>query len=322
MSEQQFPGVPEDALTADAYATAGARLRAAREAHGLSIDTVAQHLKLAPRQVRALENGDYGELPGRTFIRGFARNYARLMHLDPDAIVAALPDAVAAPALDKPAIGISTRPMGELPVSQQARGITWSRWAIPLAIAALIGVAAMYEITRKESLPLSDKAPAAKRVQVDPIGPLTGAGTPLPNPLAGSETTATQAPANAPPMDAPTGPPRGDPAALPGPPASPPPSLPITVANAPTVPSSTSSVPAAATLVIKYRGASWTEVRDANGQRLLLVTGAPGTSETVSGTPPFELTLGNAAQTSVTWRGAAFDLGPHVKANVARARLP
>ena len=321
MSEQQFPGVPENALTAEAYTTAGAQLRAAREAHGLSIDTVGQHLKLAPRQVRALENGDYGELPGRTFIRGFARNYARLMQLDPDAIVAALPDAGAAPALDKPAIGISTRPMGELPVSHEARGIAWSRWAIPLAIAALIGVIAVYEITRKESLPLSDKAPVAQRPQVDPIGPLPGAGMPLPNPLAGSDTTATQAPTNVPPADAPTTPPRGDPSALPGPPAAPPPSLPITVAAAPTVPSISSSVPAA-TLVIKYRGASWTEVRDANGQRLLLVTGAPGTSETVSGTPPFELTLGNAANASVTWRDVTFDLGPHVKANVARVRLP
>src|SRR5690349_18069923 len=80
--------------------TAGDQLRAARESHGLSIDTVAQHLKLAPRQVRALEDGDYAQLPGRTFIRGFARNYARLMQLDSDAIVAALPDAQQVPALD------------------------------------------------------------------------------------------------------------------------------------------------------------------------------------------------------------------------------
>jgi cytoskeleton protein RodZ len=321
MSEQPFPGVPEDALAAAVCATSGAQLRAAREAHGLSIDTVAQHLKLAPRQVRALEDGNYGELPGRTFIRGFARNYARLMHLDPDAIVAALPDAVAAPALDKPAIGTSTRPMGELPVSQQARGVAWSRWAIPLAILALVGVAAVYEVTRKDSPRVPDKAPAAKRAQVDPIGPLTGAGTPLPNPLASSDTTATQAPASSPPRGAEsTMPATGDPAALPGPAASPPPSLPITIAGAPTVASSPSSAPAK--LVINYRGASWTEVRDANGQRLLLGTGAPGTSETVSGTPPFELTLGNAANASVNWRGAAFDLGPHVKGNVARARLP
>ncbi len=93
-------------------------------------------------------------------------------------------------------------------------------------------------------------------------------------------------------------------------------SLPITTAAPP------GSAANQATLVISYRGPAWTEVRDANGQRLLLVTGAPGTSETVSGAPPFELTLGNASHASVTWRGAAFDLAPHVRGNVARARLP
>ncbi len=85
MSEQQYTRPPDDAPAAEGYTSAGAQLRAARESHGLSIDTVAQHLKLAPRQVRAIEDGDFSQLPGRTFIRGFARNYARLMRLDPEA---------------------------------------------------------------------------------------------------------------------------------------------------------------------------------------------------------------------------------------------
>ena len=58
--------------------SAGALLRDAREAAGLSIDAVAQQLKLAPRQVQALEDDDFAQLPGRTFVRGFMRNYARL----------------------------------------------------------------------------------------------------------------------------------------------------------------------------------------------------------------------------------------------------
>ena len=42
----------------------GARLKSAREAAGLSLDQVAQQLKLAPRQVRALEDGDSPSCPG------------------------------------------------------------------------------------------------------------------------------------------------------------------------------------------------------------------------------------------------------------------
>ena len=62
--------------------TAGAYLRASREAAGLSVDVVAQQLKLAPRQVRAIEEDDYARLPGRTFVRGFVRNYARLLGIE------------------------------------------------------------------------------------------------------------------------------------------------------------------------------------------------------------------------------------------------
>ncbi len=57
----------------------------------MSLDAVAQQLKLAPRQVRALEDDDWQRLPGRTFVRGFSRNYARFVRLDPDAVLAALP---------------------------------------------------------------------------------------------------------------------------------------------------------------------------------------------------------------------------------------
>src|SRR6478735_2390937 len=72
--------------------TAGGMLRHARESAGWSIDMVSQQLKLAPRQVQALEADDYAQLPGRTFVRGFMRNYARLLRLDADALLSALPE--------------------------------------------------------------------------------------------------------------------------------------------------------------------------------------------------------------------------------------
>jgi cytoskeleton protein RodZ len=301
------------AITQPAVNAAGDALRAAREAAGLSIDAVAQQLKLAPRQVRALEDGDYAALPGRTFVRGFVRNYARLLDLDADAVVAALPDAMAAPAPEQSALGATTRGMGELPVTQPSRNASWSRWLIPLLLIALIGAAAYYELTRQNAVPVSvDKPLAVKPVPLDPIGPPGSPGTPLPTPVAPSDAPVTSTP-------------RAETEAAAQPLATPAPtesvgtaSLPITVAPAPPA---TPATPAA-TLVIAYRGAAWTEVRDANGQRLLVTTGVAGTSETVSGTPPFDLTLGNASHASVRWRGEAFDLAPHVKGNVARVRLP
>src|SRR5918996_427226 len=67
--------------------SAGALLAAAREELNLSVSEVARHLKLSPAQVEALEEGAYERLPGRVFVRGFLRNYAKLLGLDPQPLL-------------------------------------------------------------------------------------------------------------------------------------------------------------------------------------------------------------------------------------------
>ena len=66
----------------------GRELRRAREARGDSIQDVADAIKLNPRQVIALEQERFEELPGRAFARGFLRNYARHLGLDVDRMMA------------------------------------------------------------------------------------------------------------------------------------------------------------------------------------------------------------------------------------------
>ena len=302
MSQALPTGAPADA-PAPAN-VAGEALRSAREAAGLSIDIVAQHLKLAPRQVRALEDGDYAHLPGRTFVRGFARNYARLLSLDADAVVAALPDAASVPSLDRPALGTTARGVGEIDEHPRRR----SRALVPLLIVALLALAALYDLNRPDSL-LRSLLPRDASVSTPsrPAPQASGTVTQLRNPLVDKDAAATS---EMPPRDAP--PPIVADAA--------------TVAAAP-VASATSPAPSAvapaghATLVIEYRGPSWTEVRDGTGQRLLIGTMRAGSQETVTGAPPFEVTLGNVQNTSVTWRGATVDTSAWHKQNVARLRL-
>lgn len=80
-------------------ADVGAMLREARERMGMSVDEVAGRLKFAPRQVAALEAGDFGQLPELAFVRGFVRSYARLVQLDEKALLDALPGAPAPAAI-------------------------------------------------------------------------------------------------------------------------------------------------------------------------------------------------------------------------------
>lgn len=66
----------------------GSRLRAAREARGLSMGQVAAQTRISQRALAALENGDFAALPGRTYAIGFARTYARAVGLDGEAVAA------------------------------------------------------------------------------------------------------------------------------------------------------------------------------------------------------------------------------------------
>jgi len=282
---------------------AGALLARGREAAGLSVDAVAQQLKLAPRQIRALEAGDFAALPGRTFVRGFVRNYARLVHIDPPAALAALPDEIAAPSLERPSLAPTTRAMGEIPADQTNKpGI--ARWAIPLALIAVVAVAVVYEVARPQidvrrasSTPAATLATQVEPVPAEPSAPATS--TALPNPVTATPAdtaAATIAPATE----------TGTAVATEAPVVAPP------------------SAPGAgeARLAFAFRGPSWVEVKDRTGNVLLSMTGTRGATQAVAGAAPLDVVVGNALNVDVTFGDARFDLAPHTKLNVSRFRLP
>ena len=282
----------------------GARLRAAREASGLSLDQVAQQLKLAPRQVKALEDEDFGKLPGRTFARGFVRNYARLLNLEADDLLALMPDAAHAPALGSPALHSTSTTMGELPTATVTRP-NFMRWLIPLVLVASIVGAAAYEWYRGGLVAPGDVShTVASAPQVDPQlpappatppAPATGtSSTLLPNPLAAEGQAIEPSPV---PEARDASPATAAPAAAPEAAATP------------------------APLVLAYRGPSWTEVRDRTGQLLIARMFAAGSEQSIRGTPPFEVVIGNARAVTLTYQGKPIDLGRYTRQNVARLRL-
>lgn len=60
----------------------GSQLRQQREKKGLSIGEVSERLKLPARQIEALEKGNYDSLPEPVFIRGFLRSYGCFLDID------------------------------------------------------------------------------------------------------------------------------------------------------------------------------------------------------------------------------------------------
>jgi cytoskeleton protein RodZ len=65
----------------------GALLRAGREKAGLSAEQVADKLHLLKSIVTQLEEDCYDRIRGDTFVRGYMRNYARLLGIDADEVV-------------------------------------------------------------------------------------------------------------------------------------------------------------------------------------------------------------------------------------------
>ena len=65
----------------------GETLREARMRQRLDIADVEQRTKIRAKYLRALENEEFGMLPGPTFVKTFMRTYAELLGLDPYVLV-------------------------------------------------------------------------------------------------------------------------------------------------------------------------------------------------------------------------------------------
>ncbi|HMC02882.1 MAG TPA: helix-turn-helix transcriptional regulator, partial [Cellulomonadaceae bacterium] len=63
------------------------RLVAARERKGVDIYRAERDTKIRARYLEALEHGDYRELPGAVYTKGFLRNYALYLGLDPEEVL-------------------------------------------------------------------------------------------------------------------------------------------------------------------------------------------------------------------------------------------
>src|SRR5829696_6671598 len=63
------------------------RLAAARERKGVDLVRAERDTKIRVRYLSALERGDYRDLPGAVYTKGFLRNYAIYLNLDPEDVL-------------------------------------------------------------------------------------------------------------------------------------------------------------------------------------------------------------------------------------------
>ncbi len=303
--------------------SAGALLRQARERRGLHIAALAASIKVAPRKLEALEADRYDELPDLTFTRALAQTVCRALKVDAEPVLAKLPQAGDLPRLSRLGEGINARyrdastrrDPGEFGLLRKP-----VFWATVLVLLAALALALLPErwvpwragapgsMRGTGSLPPSTSASSPTAAAAS----LTAEATHTPGAIAfptavGNAATAVAAAASA---------------LIESVQALPPEVLSGSVAGAGPMASSPVAGSTGNTLQVKASAASWLEVQDARGTVLLSRSVQAGESLTLDGVLPLRLTIGNAAGTQLTFRGAAVDLAPNTRDNVARLQLP
>ena len=331
----------------EAQRSPGVLLAAERERQGLSRADIAQRLHMSASQVEALEGGDYARLPSGTFLRGFVRNYARILGLDPNTALRALSgDAPGekAPAIVVPSQNIRFDPIGARLGSPYVRALAIAATVIVLGFAALywwfyIRPAAMSgggtlrksvaEAPRVESRKVEASPPDAMKAEsavaeapkveapkVEPERPEPKAESPKMEP-AKVEPTRAEPPAAIAAKNAVAKAEGPKPEAV-----KPAVARPENAVEA--APIDTSQVIAAGGGVVRlrFKGSSWVEIKDGRGKLLLSRVNAGGSEAEVSGRPPFSVVVGNAPEVELTYNNRSFDLEPYTRVAVARFTLP
>ncbi|NDP47392.1 MAG: helix-turn-helix domain-containing protein [Sulfuriferula multivorans] len=259
----------------------GQVLREAREAQNITLEDVAMRLRLMHRQVDAMETDDFGSLGQPVFARGFVRNYARLMGLQPEPLLARMDGAPAEPSPVAP-------PEHPMPASWLT-----SPWLILFLLGVLVVVAVPISLYWWLNSDAGEPQHAVIPVKQEPH-PAPAVTSVVPS--------IADAPAEAPvsPIESVVG---------------------TDASVEADVPPVAATPASRSQLHLEFGEESWVEIKDASGRTLHRQLNPAGSSVDIQGQPPFDVLIGNAAQARMTYNGRPIDLKPFISVTVARFTL-
>ncbi|ASY78091.1 cytoskeleton protein RodZ [Pectobacterium polaris] len=314
----------------------GERLREARERLGLTQQTIAERLCLKITTVRDIEDGTTPADLAPTFLRGYIRSYAKLVHLPEDELL---------PIVDKQAIPktISVSPMQSFSLKKSRKKrdgwLMTITWLVVLVVLGLTGAwwwqnhqaqqaeinsmvdhaSSMQAQTEGQSVPLMDNSAAQETATPDsaaaPSTPVDLSATvaATPSTPASSTTASSAAPSNQSPSHANTAQPQAAGNVLLGAGA---------VAPAAGTVAESNPVSAAHALVMTFTADCWLEVTDASGKKLFSGMQRNGGTLNLDGQSPYKLKIGAPAAVQIQFQGKPVDLSQFVRSSqVARLTL-
>lgn len=160
----------------------GEWLHETRIRRGLSIDEVSNALLLEAPLIEAIEAEDCERLPGSSFVKGYLRNYAKLLELDPEPLVAAYRQVCGN---EEPALTQVTKIKD---ISSRDAAPRYTRWIVIVVLAVSFAVWWWSEMLtsvdapapsfgpeidalRQPDMPLAPQPPAAPATEAEPPPP-------------------------------------------------------------------------------------------------------------------------------------------------------
>lgn len=287
-----------------------------RVKRGLSLQEVADRLKLSRKQLEAIENDEYDKLPGPAFARGFVRNYAKLLGLDVALLNASLDAHLPMPPVNPPVA--DTAPAAPAPAASSrspAVNPTLIKGALALLVLLLAAGVGYRLLTQGASTPATPPlaTPAVESA--------------LPQAALNPEPASSAAPVSAAPsVDSKPAELKPEPAKLEALAVAPVKPAEVKPAEAKPTSTDTSTAQAAVSdtgageLVLNAREKAWVSVIDAKGKKLLYGQ-VSGEKRLGGGTPPYKLIIGNAPQVELNYKGQAVPLADKTKGSTAKLEL-
>lgn len=319
--------------------TTGVRLRQAREALGLTQQTVAERLCLKVSTIRDIEEDKAQANLASTFHRGYIRSYAKLVHLPEDELL---------PMLEKqaPIRAAKVAPMQSFSLGKKHKKrdgwLMTFTWLIVLVVLGLTGAWwwQNHQAQQAEIVTMADQSSAQLSQNGGQSVPLTddnsdpAASPDAQAPVVNSQTASTPAASGTAPVTnsaapADTANSRVETTTQGTAPAE---SVVVSPSQAPLPDVSTAQSPlptadagvngaatSAGSLVMNFTADCWLQVVDASGKTLFSGIQKGGATLNLSGKSPYKLTIGAPGALTITYQGNPVDLTKFIKANrVAR----
>ena len=250
----------------------GALLKTKRTEKNIAIGEVAERLKFSAKQIESLESGDYKGLPEPIFIKGFIKTYARFLGLDIDQITVLLNEAFPSQVTAIASTSPAAESQNGLNFQDQKKSKSFPKW-LPLLVVAAAVVGAVYLWQSKSSEQTRQQEKSTLEVG-DVAQPQLATDNVQVVPMNASAASAST-PANA------------------------------------SAPMAASAAVANGGIQIKVRYRSNLIVTDADGTPLHSGIVASNSSHEFKGKAPYQVRIGYATGSEISFNGQAVDLKNH-----------